>query len=237
LTPSVRDAFGHLRTQLLRRRESLRIALVVSCAVATVANGSGARAQPNETEAQATPREGPLRVHEHGGPAACDHARPWSLFGGFTYVDFSHPGLHLGAEYALANTAHFQSFAGASFQAYRQPDTESGYALQIRWGHRYTAGFGFTFDHYLGLGVQYARYDTTVFEFRDSIASTKERTESRFAFAPQFVFGPGYDFERVLKVPLHFYARPGLMLVYPDLNDALQASLIAEFGLRWTPDL
>jgi hypothetical protein len=222
-----------LHTRLLQRKASLPIVLLVTCVVAIVANRRDARAQPNEAQASNTGAP----TAQSGTGAQSDRARPWSFFGGFTYVDLSHPGLHLGTEYALANTAHFASFAGVSFQAYSQPDTESGYALQVRWGHRYTASFGFTFDHYLGLGVQYTRYDTTVFEFQNSIANTKERTESRFAFAPHVVFGPGYDFERPFKIPLHFYARPGLMLVYPDLNDAFQASVIAELGLRWTPDL
>jgi len=212
-------------------------------------NRAGAQARPDENPAtpghpnvvrpaeQPAAREPPKALEPAEPSAAPQHPKLWGFFGGFTLHDLAHRGLHLGAEYMLATTTHFQSFAAAAFQAYSQPDTESGYALHARWGHRYTASFGFTFDHYIGLGVQYTRYDTTVFEFRNAVARAVERTESRIAFAPQFVFGPGYDFERLLRVPLHVYARPGVVFIYPDLNDAFQASVIAELGLRWTPEL
>jgi hypothetical protein len=171
---------------------------------------------------------------DQGAPTA---PAPWSFFGGFTSHELSNPGLHLGAEYALADTRHFRSLAAAALQAYYQPDTETGVALLARWGHRYTAGFGLTFDSALGVGVQYTRYDTTVFIFEDSMAVAEAESVSRWAFAPHVVFGLGYDFERSLAVPLHLYARPGVTLLYPDSNQAFQAFVILEVGLRWSPEL
>ncbi len=166
-----------------------------------------------------------------------DAARARSFFGGFTSQNLSNPGLHLGAECALAMTAHFQSLVVVAFQAYNHPDVESGYALHARWGQRFTASFGLTVDSYLGVGAQYTQYDTTVFEFENSMAFARERNEARVAFSPHIVFRPGYDFERLLSVPLHLYLRPGVALLYPDLNQAFHAFLVAELGLRWTPKL
>lgn len=169
--------------------------------------------------------------------AAKSSDRPWSFYGGFTWHELSDPGMHLGAEYALVATPHIQSLVAASFQAYVQPDTESGYAVQVRWGQRYTAAFGLTFDSYLGLGVQYTRWDTTAFEFEDSVGQPVPGSQSGVTFVPHVVFGPGYDFDRLLGVPLQFSARPGVMLLYPDMNGAFEASVIVEFSLRWTPQL
>jgi hypothetical protein len=169
-------------------------------------------------------------------PAVCSScAQPWSFFGGYTSHELSNPGLHLGAEYALSSTPHFESVVTGSLQGYHQPDIETGYALHVRWGHRYTAEFGFTFDSHLGIGAQLTRYETTVFEFQNGFATADDHSESLVALSPHVVFGPGYDFMRLLAVPLHLYARPGVTLVYPDLNDAFQAFVIVELGLRWTP--
>lgn len=159
---------------------------------------------------------------------------PLGLFLGYTAHEMSSPGLHLGAEFPLAETAHFSSLALAAFQAYAQPNTEAGYALHLRWGQRFTASFGLTIESHIGIGVQLTRYDTTTFEFAGSIATPRERTTSRLAFSPQILLGPGFDFERVTRIPVHVYARPGIMLIYPDLNLAFQASFIAELGLRWS---
>ena len=222
--------------------------MIAGCALATMGNAADAEGQPSEPRAEPNDAPAPrsqtptqpseaARCGERAQPAAPEHAKVWSFFGGFTSVGLWHPGLHIGADYALSTTTHFQSLVSASFQAYSQPDVESGYAIHLRWGHRYTASFGFTFDQYLGFGIQHTRYDATVFEFQNSIASARERTESRIAFSPHVVFGPGYDFGRLFNVALHFYARPGLTLIYPDMNDAFQASVTAEVGLRWTPDL
>jgi hypothetical protein len=207
------------------RRNPCRASLLVGGAVASLVYARGLQAHPSEYDIARPTANG-------SAPSA---ARPWSFFGGYTSHELSNPGLHLGAEYALSATPHFQSLVTGSFQAYDQPEIETGYALHARWGHRYTASFGFTFDSYLGIGAQLTRYDTTVFEFENDVAIADERSESLVAFSPHVVFGPGYDFERLLAVPLHLYARPGVTLVYPDLNDAFQASVIVEIGLRWTP--
>jgi hypothetical protein len=151
--------------------------------------------------------------------------------------ELSNPGLHLGAEYVLAATSHFQSLAASSFQAYNQQGVETGYALHVRWGQRYTFGFGLTCESLLGIGAAYTRYSTTIFNFQDSIAVATAHSAARVALSPHMVFGPGYDFERVLGVPLQLYARLGVALVFPDLNATFQASAIAELGLRWTPGL
>jgi hypothetical protein len=176
-------------------------------------------------------------AHPSASAAEAKIEGPWSFFGGFTWHELSDPGLHLGAEYALAATQHFQTLVAFSFQAYHQPDTESGYAVQVRWGQRYTAGFGLTFEDYLGIGVQYTRWDTTVFEFKDSIGRAVPQTRSGMTFAPHIVFGPGYDFDRLLGVPLQVAARPGVTLLYPDMNGTFQVSAMIEFSLRWTPAL
>lgn len=163
--------------------------------------------------------------------------RPWGFFGGFTWHELQSPGFHLGGEYAIEASRHFRALVAAALQAYFQPDVESGYAIQLRWGQRYTADFGLTFDHYLGIGVQYTRWETTEFEFEDSVGHASSHTTSGFAFVPHVVFGPGYDFARVLGVPLSLAARPGVILLYPDMNEAFELSFIVEFSLRWTPDL
>jgi hypothetical protein len=175
------------------------------------------------------------RAQSHDESVALARAGGWSFFGGFTSHELSNPGLHLGVEHPLASTTHFQSLVAASFHAHHEPDTETGYALHTRWGQRYTASFGLTFDSYLGIGAQYTQYDTTVFEFRDSVATAREQSDGRVAFSPHLVFGPGFDLARVSNIPVHVYARPGVTLLYPDLNLAFQASVIVELGLRWTP--
>lgn len=169
--------------------------------------------------------------------AALGGFRPWSFFGGYTSHEFANPGVHLGAEYALATTRHFQTIATASFQAYHQADIETGYALHARWGHRYTAGFGLTFDSYLGLGTQYTRYETTTFDFQDGVGRAREASTVCLGISPHILFGPGYDFRPLLRLPVQFYAHPGVMVLYPDLNEAFQVSVFAELGLRWTPKL
>lgn len=170
-----------------------------------------------------------------GQPDSPPAPAPWAFFGGFTSHALASPGVHLGAEYSLARAGGFESLAVAAVQVHDQPNTETGVALHARWGHRYTAGFGLTFDSQLGLGAQYTRYDTTVFEFQDSRATAVESTDARVSFSPQVVFGPGYDFEPALGLPISLYARPGVVLLYPDLNQAFQAFVIAELGLSWTP--
>ena len=192
--------------------------VAVACSFAALAHTHGAHARPTEA-GSAAPR-----------------AAAWSFFGGFTSHELSNPGLHLGAEYPIATTSHFRSLVAGAFQLYHQPDTETGYALHARWGQRYETNFGLTFDNYLGVGLQYTRYATPVFVFRDSMATADERSESRLSFSPHLVFGLGYDFERVLGAPLALYARPGVALLYPDLNEAFQAFVVAELGLRWTPE-
>jgi hypothetical protein len=69
------------------------------------------------------------------------------------------------------------------------------------------------------------------------LPTAKEQGKLRVAFSPHVVLGPGYDLEPKLHVPIHFYARPGVMLLYPDLNLTFQTAVIAEIGLRWTPRL
>jgi len=173
------------------------------------------------------------QTNDLGHPAS--PANPWSFFGGFTWHAFSDPGLNLGAEYALASSPHFRSLASVSFQAYREADVETGYAIRARWGQRFIASFGLTFEDELGAGAQLTRYDTPVFDFQGSVAVASHDTVSRIAFSPDVVLGPGYDFQRLFGVPIQIYARSGFMLIYPDLNFAFQAALIAEFGIRWTP--
>ncbi len=167
------------------------------------------------------------------GPAAA----PWSVWGGFLSHELANPGFHLGVEYALETTRHFQTLATASIQMYDQPDTETAWSLQARWGHRYTSALGITFDHFLGLGAQYTQYDITVFEFTSGRGVPTTRTDTVLGFQFNLMFGPGFDLQRVVGVPVHLYARPGVLVVYPDLNDAFQLSVVAELGVRWTPDL
>jgi hypothetical protein len=198
----------------IRRGESA--ALFVAAALAVLTCHAPARAQP-PNEANRGGRE-----------------ESWSFFGGYTAYDLAAPGLHLGAEYPMGITPRFRSLASFAFQGHAA-DTQSGYALVARWGHRYTAGFGLTFESYLGVGLQLTRYDTTTFEFHDSVGVEKDGSKVRLGFMPQVVFGPGYDFAPLLKVPLHAYVRPGVQLIYPDLNLAFQVAVLAELGVRWTP--
>ncbi len=83
------------------------------------------------------------------------------------------------------------------------------------------------------MGAQYTEYASTIFELHGATGTVKEGTESSLAFSPHVVFGPGYDFEQLLALPLHVYARPGVVVVYPDLNETFQAFVIAELGVRW----
>lgn len=169
--------------------------------------------------------------------AAAAPERPWSFWGGFLSHEFSNPGFHAGVEYALETTRHFQTLATVSLQMYDQADTETAWALQARWGHRYTSGLGITFDHFLGLGTQYTRYDVTAFQFDDGQGVPVSQIDDVFGLQVNLMFGPGFDFGRLLEVPVHLYARPGIIVVYPDLNDAFQLSVVGELGLRWTPKL
>lgn len=159
----------------------------------------------------------------------------FSFNGGFTSHLLQHPGAHLGSEYRLARFAQFESLAAATLQFHHRPDAEAAYGLHARWGQRYTASFGLSFESYLGVGLQYTRYQTPVFEFEDAVASKVEHERSRLGFVPQLAFGPGYDFVRLTQVPIRIYAHPAVMIVYPDQNDAFQAALNFELGLAWTP--
>jgi hypothetical protein len=177
----------------------------------------------------ACPRAGALPAQNSKLPA-----RAWSYFGGYTSHQFANPGLHIGAEVPLTATSHFESLVSIAALAYFQLNTEHGYALHARWGQRYSASFGLTFEGYFGLGAQLTTYNTTAYEFDDAVAVVKRDTTTRLALAPNLVFGPGFDLERVWAIPVHLYAHPGVMLRYPDLNLGFQASIIAELGLRWT---
>lgn len=159
----------------------------------------------------------------------------FSVNAGFTSHLLQDPGAHLGGEYRLARFAQFESFAAAVLQFHHRQAAETAYGLHARWGQRYTSSFGLSFESQLGLGLQYTRYQTPVFEFEDAIASTVEHESARFGFVPQLSFGPGYDFACLTQVPIRIYARPAVMLVYPDQNDAFQAALNLELGLTWTP--
>ena len=117
----------------IRRGESA--ALFVAAALAVLTCHAPARAQP-PNEANRGGRE-----------------ESWSFFGGYTAYDLAAPGLHLGAEYPMGITPRFRSLASFAFQGHAA-DTQSGYALVARWGHRYTACFGLTFESYLGVGLQ-----------------------------------------------------------------------------------
>jgi hypothetical protein len=161
-------------------------------------------------------------------------ARAWSYFGGYTSHQLTNPGLHIGAEYPLTATAHFESLVAIAVLAYSQLNVERGYALHARWGQRLSTTFGLTFEGYFGVGAQLTTYNTTAYQFDDAVAVTKQGTTTRLAFAPNLVFGPGFDLERAWGIPFHLYAHPGVMLRYPDLNLGFQASIIAELGLRWT---
>jgi hypothetical protein len=181
-----------------------------------------------------TPAEqGAAPIDESVDLEAPPRAQTWSLFAGYTSHELSNPGFHFGTEYPLASTAHFQSIVSGSFQAYYQQNTETGVALHARWGQRYTSSWGFTFESFLGVGAQYTEYAWLVFKFDDSTGTAMEGAQYRLAFSPHIVFGPGYDFDQLLALPLHVYARPGVVMVYPDLNETFQAFVIAEIGMRW----
>ncbi len=208
-----------------RTRSRLRVRAGLS-ALAVLVTLSPARAQ-------SFPQQEAELIDESVDLEAPPKAPTWSLFAGYTSHELSNPGFHFGTEYPLASTAHFQSIVAGAFQAYDQLDIETGYALHARWGQRYTSSWGFTFESFLGVGAQYTEYASTIFEFNGATGTVKEGTQSRLAFTPHMVFGPGYDFDRLLALPLHLYARPGVVVVYPDLNDTFQAFVIAELGLRW----
>ena len=192
---------------------------------------------PCAASAVAPARAEPL--DERPQPAGSSAAKPGprlAFFGGDSAHNFSNPGGHLGLEYPLWTSPRFQSIAASSFHVYHQTDTQTGYALQARWGQRYTASFGLSVESFLGVGVQVTHYDTTSFEFSEGVAIEKEGGKTRVALAPHVVFGPGYDFEPLLGVPIHTYVRPGVQLVYPDLNLAFQVAGTLELGVRWTFD-
>jgi hypothetical protein len=164
---------------------------------------------------------------------AQDEVGPWSVFGGFSSHAFSEAGFHLGGEYALARSQRFDSHLQLGLQAYGFGATETGYALQLRWGQRYVAPFGLTLETQLGIGVQYSRWETTVFTFEDARGKPETRTRSGGSLIPHVMVGPGYDFSALLDVPLQLYARAGLLLLYPDMNEVFHLSAVAELGLRW----
>lgn len=182
--------------------------------------------------------ESPKLAAESGieSPGASARRPPIGIFGGYSAYKLSNPGLHLGVEHSLLGTARFQSLATASFHLNHQADAHTAYALQLRWGQRYTAPFGLSLESYLGLGLQITHYETTSFEFIDGVAVEREGGETRFGIAPHVVFGPGYDFAPLLDLPILLYVRPGVQLLYPDLNLALQVAGTIEAGARWTFD-
>jgi len=159
---------------------------------------------------------------------------PWSVFAGFSSHAFSEAGFHLGGEYVLARSQRFESLLQLSMHGYGFGASESGYALQLRWGQRYTSLFGLTLESQLGIGAQYTLWETTVFTFEDSRGTPETRTRTGVSVIPHVMFGPGYDFSRLCAVPLHVYARLGLLVLYPDMNEVFHLSAVAELGLRWT---
>lgn len=183
------------------------------CALA-LAHPRAARAEPSSEPAPSAPGR-------------------WSAFGGFTAHDFSAPGLHLGGEYALNTERRFRSLLSASLQLHHRPDAETAVALHARWGQRYSSDVGLTVESFVGIGVQYTSYDTISFEFEENIGRAVEGSTSRLAFAPHLVLGPGYDFAPAFGLPLQLYARPGVVVVYPERNQVFQLAAILELGLRW----
>jgi len=179
-----------------------------------------ARAEPEASETTAS------------GPARSAAGR-WSAFGGFTAHDFSAPGLHLGGEYALNAERRFRSLLSASLHLHHRANAETAVALHARWGQRYSSDIGLTVESFVGIGIQYTSYDTIAFEFEDSVGRAVEGSASRVAFAPLLVLGPGYDFAPSFGLPLQLYARPGVVVVYPELNQVFQLAAILELGLRW----
>jgi opacity protein-like surface antigen len=160
---------------------------------------------------------------------------PWSLFAGFSSHAFAEAGFHLGGEYALLQGERFESMLHLAVQAYGFGASETGYALQLRWGQRYTAPFGLTLESYLGVGAQYSLWENTVITFMDSRGRATTETRTGVSIIPHVMFGPGYDLSRLFAIPLHVYARAGLLLLYPDMNEVFHLSAVAELGLRWTP--
>ena len=160
---------------------------------------------------------------------------PWSGFAGFSSHAFAEAGFHLGGEYDLAQSERFVSMLQLGVQAYGFGARETGYAIQLRWGQRYTAPFGLTLESYLGVGAQYSLWETTVFTFEGSRGSAATDTRSGASIIPHVMLGPGYDLRPLFAVPLQVYARAGLVVLYPDMNEVFHLSALAELGLRWTP--
>jgi hypothetical protein len=202
-----------------RGARSIRAALaVVLMSTGLCATSTVARAAPAQAEGQ-----------------SCGPCGPWSVFAGFSSHAFAEAGFHLGGEYALMRSEHFESMLHLAFQAYGFGAIETGYALQLRWGQRYTASYGLTLDSYLGIGAQYSQWENTVFTFKDDRAEAEKQTRSGASLIPHVVIGPGYDLSRLFAIPLHIYARAGLLLLYPDMNDVFHLSAVAEIGIRWVP--
>lgn len=159
---------------------------------------------------------------------------PWSIYGGYTAFELTSPGAHLGTEFLLGRAGNISSFTAAEIQFHAEPTIETGFGLHLRWGQRWTAPFGLTLETALGIGGAWTLYQTTVFVYEDAVAQRIAGSESRFSFTPQVLVGLGYDAQRLLHLPLHLYARPGLQLTYPELNSLFQLSALVEAGLRWT---
>jgi hypothetical protein len=160
---------------------------------------------------------------------------PWSVLAGFSSHALAEAGFHLGGEYTLMHDERFESMLHLAIQAYGFGAIETGYAVQLRWGQRYTAPFGLTLESYLGVGAQYSLWENTVFTFTGSRGRASTETRTGIAIIPHVMFGPGYDLRRLFAIPLHVYARAGLLLLYPDMNAVFHLSAVAEVGLRWTP--
>jgi hypothetical protein len=168
-------------------------------------------------------------------PSAAAVPGALSVQGGFTASSVSRVGAHAGLEHRLVEAGAFRSVAGALLYVLHRGDTQDAFGLAVRWGQRYAARFGLSFESHVGLGLQATRYDTTSFDFTTPVAVERRSQSTRLGVAPHVLLGVGFDLEPLLHLPLQVYVRPGVTVLLPDLNLAFQTATFAELGVRWTP--
>jgi len=155
---------------------------------------------------------------------------------GYFGYKFSNPGIQFGFEKYVATTNNYNVLGGMNIFYYNQKDIQSAMAISARIGQRYTSGFGFFLETYLGVGVQQTFYVNKTFEYNSGQSTITETKMSKTGISPSISLGLGYDFRKKTEYPIKFYLRPSFYWLYPDRNLVFQSSYAIETGLIYVPN-
>lgn len=145
------------------------------------------------------------------------------------------PGLQAGVEYYLATTPNFQVVANLYAASFWKEGLYSAFALSPRIGLRYTAGWGLTLESHFGIGYLYRYFEYHQYELNGHGDIVDKGHAGISSMMPNLALGLGYDFSRVLPLPLKLYIRPSAFVAYPAGHILFQTSYALEVGIIYVP--